>query len=72
MLTLEDVSAEESLSEVVLRLMSMSGAKEVFVISVMVLLLAFTSPSSLWRYTKIPPSTRRIENKVMVWSTTVW
>ena len=48
MLTLEDVSAEESLSEVVLRLMSMSGSKEAFVIIVMalVLLLAFTSPSS--------------------------
>ena len=48
MLTLEDVSAKESLSEVVLRLMSMSGSKEAFVIIVMalVLLLAFTSPSS--------------------------
>ena len=47
MLMLELVSAEDSLPEVVLRLMSMSGAKEVLDIKVMVLLL--TSFSSLWR-----------------------
>ena len=65
MLMLEVVSAEESLSEVVLRLMTMSGAKEVLVISVIVLL--FTSYSSLWRETKIPPKTRKIENKTKEW-----
>ena len=45
MLMEEDVSAEEVDPEVVLRLMSMSGAKEVLDIKVIVLL--FTSDSSL-------------------------
>ena len=45
MLTVDDVSAEESDPEVVLRLISMSGAKEVLDIKVIVLL--FTSDSSL-------------------------
>ena len=45
MLMEEDVSAEEVDPEVVLRLMSMSGAKEVLDIKVIVLLL--TSDSSL-------------------------
>ena len=45
MLTVDDVSAEDSDPEVVLRLISMSGAKEVLDIKVIVLL--FTSDSSL-------------------------
>ena len=45
MLTVDEVSAEESDPEVVLRLISMSGAKEVLDIKVIVLL--FTSDSSL-------------------------
>ena len=65
MLTLELVSAEESLPEVVLRLMSMSGAKEVLDIKVMV--LEFMSDSSLWRETKIPTRTRNIERKETEW-----
>ena len=65
MLTLELVSAEESLPEVVLRLMSMSGAKEVLDIKVMV--LEFMSDSSLWREKKIPTRTRNIERKETEW-----
>ena len=45
MLTVDEVSAEEEDPEVVLRLISMSGAKEVLDIKVIVLLL--TSDSSL-------------------------
>ena len=65
MLTLELVSAEESLPEVVLRLMSMSGAKEVLDIKVM--MLEFMSDSSLWREQKIPTMTRNMERKATEW-----
>ena len=65
MLTLELVSAEESLPEVVLRLMSMSGAKEVLDIKVMT--LEFMSDSSLWREKKIPTRTRNMERKATEW-----
>ena len=65
MLTLELVSAEESLPEVVLRLMSMSGAKEVLDIKVM--MLEFMSDSSLWREKKIPTRTRNMERKATEW-----
>ena len=65
MLTLEVVSAEEVLPEVVLRLMSMSGAKETLDIKVM--MLEFMSDSSLWREKKIPTRTRNMERKATEW-----